>query len=281
MNPSAVRSLCACALGAALLSCATPARPKPAVTTAKPAAPPPPAPKPLSAYERRWQSACEAHGALGRCPAPFNRPGLFLDVQAEGERPPPGLCGVGEPVGDDATRAALRSERRALRACLRAAEPGAFVDIELGGARAPGASPGVSARAVACAAKIVQRASASAAPSAVERVVVMNGGSAGEAATNLSKDNVHAVIAAHADEVSACYDGALEVWPGLRGRLAPSVVVWFDGSVALVRTADSSLDNAALECCINTAVRGWRFEPPADGTIAIVTLPLVLGPEQD
>jgi len=111
--------------------------------------------------------------------------------------------------------------------------------------------------------------------------VVLGGGAAREGAPTLSKESVHAMIAAHADEVGACYDGALEVWPGLRGRMAPSVVVWFDGSVALVRTHESSLDNPALECCINTAVRGWQFEPPAGGSIAIVNLPFVLGGAAD
>ena len=38
-----------------------------------------------------------------------------------------------------------------------------------------------------------------------------------------------------------------------------------------------TLDNPALECCINTAVRSWRFAPPEEGNIAIVTLPFVLG----
>ena len=114
-------------------------------------------------------------------------------------------------------------------------------------------------------------------PGSVKRVVVLNAGGAAKGEPTLSKESVNAMIAAHADEVSACYDGALEVWPGLRGRHAPMVVIWFDGSVALVRTQESTLDNPALECCINTAVRGWRFGPPEDGNIAIVTLPFVLG----
>ena len=111
----------------------------------------------------------------------------------------------------------------------------------------------------------------------MKRVVVLSLGTASDGAPTLSKDSVNAMITAHADEVGACYDGALAVWPGLRGRMAPMVVVWFDGSVALVHTQESSLDNPALECCINTAVRSWRFGPPEGGNIAIVSLPFVLG----
>ena len=88
------------------------------------------------------------------------------------------------------------------------------------------------------------------------------------------------MIASHGSDINTCYDGALEVWPGLRGRIAPSVVIWFDGSVALVRTSESSLDNPALECCINTAVSGWHFGKPAEGAIVIVSLPFRLGPAE-
>jgi hypothetical protein len=128
-------------------------------------------------------------------------------------------------------------------------------------------------------AKVVQGALPSSGPSSVKRVVVLSLGSARDGAAVLSNESVSAMISAHADEVGACYDGALQVWPGLKGRMAPSVVIWFDGSVAFVHTQESSLDNPALECCINTAVRSWQFGPPEDGNIAIVSLPFVLGPQ--
>jgi hypothetical protein len=281
MNASSPGWLFACAASASLLSCASPATTPAATVDSRAASPSPePAPKPVSAYERRWQSACEAQGATGSCPAPFDRPGLFFDVADESEQPPPSLCRAGDPATDGAARTALYQKQSALRVCFRGSERGAFIDFEPGGGKPPAASAGVSPRALACVAKIVERALPTGQDArAPKRVVVLNGGSARKGAATLSKESVHAVIAAHADEVSACYDGALEVWPGLRGRLAPSVVIWFDGSVALVRTQQSTLDNPALECCINTAVRGWRFDPPADGSIAIVNLPLSLGPQ--
>ncbi len=147
------------------------------------------------------------------------------------------------------------------------------------GSRPAATSPGLTPRNAACVAKLVESALPSKTPGSVKRVVVLSLGSARDGAPTLTKESVNAMITAHADEVGACYDGALEVWPGLRGRFAPRVVVWFDGSVALVRTQESSLDNPALECCINTAVRSWRFGPPEDGNIAIVNLPFVLGPQ--
>jgi hypothetical protein len=204
---------------------------------------------------------------------------VFFDARGSGEYVPPALCGVVEQATDRAASAALEPKRKALRGCLRGAEHGAWVDVVSDGSRPANASPGLPARAASCVAKLVKDALPGTDPGSVKRVVVLGLGSARDGPPALSKESVNAMIVAHADEVGACYDAALKVWPGLRGRVAPSAVIWFDGSVALVQTQESSLDNPALECCINTAVRSWRFGPPENGNIAIVSLPFVLGPQ--
>jgi hypothetical protein len=270
---------------AVLLACAaSPAKPaaEPSVQAPSQAAPPPPPPpeaKTPSAYEQRWQTACTEPGALGRCPAPFDRPGVFFDAKGKGQYTPPGLCGVAVQESDRAAHTALEPKRKALRACFRGAAHGAWVDVASDGSRPAVASPELPARTASCVAALLKRSLPSTGPQSVKRVVVLSVGSARDGQPSLSKESVNAMITAHAEEVGACYDGALEVWPGLRGRMAPSVVIWFDGTVALVHTQESSLDNPALECCINTAVRAWRFGPPDDGNIAIVNLPFVLGPQ--
>lgn len=237
-----------------------------------------PAPKPPSEYEKRWEHACIDPGAFGRCPAPFDQPGVFFDAEGSGDYAPPSLCDVGDRTADGATLEVLKAKRKALRGCLRGATFGAWVDVVTDGSRPARAAGEVSARAVECVAKIVRRALPEGSPGSVKRIVVLNVGDARDGGPALTKDRVAAMIAEHADEIAACYDGALEVWSGLRGRHTPMVVIWFDGSVVLVRTQQSTLDNPALECCINTAVRGFRFGPPEAGNIGIVSLPLVLGP---
>lgn len=281
MSSGSIPWLRSCVAVVVLVACASGPEATAAVDTAKPPAAPPaeaaPAPKPPSAYERRWQTACTNPRTFGRCPAPFDRPGVFFDARGSGDFAPPSLCEVGDQSSDAATTAALDPKRKALRACLRGEAHGTWVDVVSDGSRPASAADGVAARSVACVEKLVRRALPSQGPASVKRIVVLNAGGAGKAESTLSKESVGAMILAHADEVSACYDGALEVWPGLRGRHAPMVVIWFDGSVALARTQESTLGNPALECCINTAVRSWRFAPPEDGNIAIVTLPFVLG----
>jgi hypothetical protein len=269
-------------VGLGLVACGSGAAPPPraAKVDKQPPPPKPPAPRAPSPYERRWLSACSEGGTLGHCPAPFDRPAVFVDVEAQGDDPPPAFCGATEPSTGADARAALAAKRRALRACFRGAEDGAWVEIGRNGAPAPAQGPERPARTAACVAKIVEQALAGISTGALDRVVVLNGGAPRAAAEALSKQSIDEVITSHGGEVNACYDGALEVWPGLRGRIASSVVIWFDGSVALVRTGESSLGNPALECCINTAVSGWRFGQPAEGAIVIVSLPFLLGPAQ-
>jgi hypothetical protein len=236
---------------------------------------PPPAAKP-SAFEQRWSSACKEHGAVGECPAPFDRPAVFVDVD-DGERAAPPFCGALESPAGVPVRDALGAKRKALKACFRGADAASFVELGPDGAVVADPARANMARAEACVAKIAKRALAGLHGPRPERVIVLMSSSAKPGDQLVSKENLDAVVNAHVSDVSACYDAALEVWPGLKGRIATSFVIWFDGQVALARTGESTLDNTMLECCINTAVRSWTFPKPRDGSIALVTFPFTLG----
>jgi len=238
-------------------------------------APPPPA-KP-SAFEQRWSSTCDEHGAVGQCPAPFDRPAVFVDVD-DGEHAAPPFCGALETPEGAAARDALAAKRKALKACFRGAEAGSFVELGPNAVVVADPARANAARIEACVGKIAKRALAGLHGPQPARVVVLMNSSAKPGDQLLSKASLDSVVNAHASDVSACYDAALEVWPGLKGRIATSFVIWFDGEVALARTGESSLDNPMLECCINSAVRSWTFPKPKDGSIALVTFPFTLGP---
>src|SRR4051794_39243154 len=110
--------IASCGTVVALMSCAASTVPAPA-PVAKPSRPPTPAepaPKPLSAYERRWQSACVDPAASDRCPAPFDRPGVFFDAAGSGDYAAPSLCDVAAQTAAPAIAAALQAKRKALRA---------------------------------------------------------------------------------------------------------------------------------------------------------------------
>jgi hypothetical protein len=270
------------AISTALAACAgsaPPQRTRAPEPAAEPA-PAPPEPPAQSAFEKRWGAACSAQGAVGQCPAPFERPGLFVEVEGKSEHAAPPFCGALEAPGQEAARGALAKKSKALKACFRGAEAGSWVELGASGepiAAAEQARTPRRTRTETCVAKIVKGVFAGLGNAPPERLVVLGSAATKSGDQGLDKVSLDKVINANAAEVSACYDAALEVWPGLRGRIATSLVIWFDGHVALVRTGESTLDNAALECCINTAVGSWTFPHPADGSIALVTFPFTLG----
>jgi hypothetical protein len=250
----------------------------PAMQATVEAVPPPPPAEP-SEFEQKWSSACTAGGAVGQCPAPFDRPAVFVDVgDGESEQAAPPFCGAIESADGATARDALGAKRKALKACFRGAEPGGFVELGAGGTLAADPAGAAAGRTETCVAKIAKRALAGLGGPQPERLIVLLSAAAKPSDQVLSKDSLDTVVNEHATEVSACYDSALAVWPGLKGRVATSFVIWFDGQVALARTGESTLDNAMLECCINTAVRSWTFPKPKDGSIALVTFPFTLGP---
>ena len=253
-------------------------------TAAKRAPIPPPkielapaAPAEPSAFEKRWSSACKEGGAVGQCPVPFDRPAVFVDV-GDSEHAAPPFCGALESPDKAPAHDALVAKRKALKACFRSAEPGSFVELGPDGTVVADPARAHPARTEACVAKIAKTALAGLSGPHPERVIVVQSSSAKPSDPALSKDSLDSVVNEHAGDISACYDAALEVWPGLKGRVATSFVIWFDGQVALARTGETTLGNPMLECCINTAVRSWTFPKPKDGSIALVTLPFTLGP---
>jgi hypothetical protein len=205
---------------------------------------------------------------------------VFVDV-GEGEHAAPPFCGALDVQDGAAARDALTAKRKALKACFRGAAPGTFVEIGPKGAVVTDPARTSAARTETCVAKLVTRTLSTVHAAQPERLVVLLSTPAKPSDPALSKTSLDAVINAHASEVSACYDSALAVWPGLKGRIASAIVIWFDGRVALVHTGESTLDNPMLECCINTAIRSWPFPKPSDGSIALVTFPFTLGPRSE
>ena len=150
----------ACMISALLVACAgtgtavkRPPAPQPEI---EPAPTPPAGP---SAFEQRWSSACNEQGAVGQCPAPFDLPAVFVDVDAnDSEHAAPPFCGALESPDGTAARDALTAKRKALKACFHSAEPGSFVEFGPNATVITDPAHASAARAEACVAKIAKRA---------------------------------------------------------------------------------------------------------------------------
>lgn len=86
---------------------------------------------------------------------------------------------------------------------------------------------------------------------------------------------VRRTIESHLNEVQACYDEALTIWPALKGRLEMKFIIAPEGEMNMVAVKSDETGSHALECCVIAKMRGWRFAAPINGGINVVTYPFV------
>lgn len=90
----------------------------------------------------------------------------------------------------------------------------------------------------------------------------------------IDKEAVAKVINSHLAEVSACYERALLKEPGLAGKIILEWSISTSGSVTTARTKSSTMRSSAVEGCILTSLKGWKF-PPAKGAGVVISYPFL------
>ncbi len=90
---------------------------------------------------------------------------------------------------------------------------------------------------------------------------------------SIGKEALGKVFQEHASEISACYGRELARDKGLEGKVRLRWNVQADGHVTDVRVDDAgtSLPNRSAVECMVSRVGSWRFPPPKDGAIAVIT----------
>jgi TonB family protein len=88
-----------------------------------------------------------------------------------------------------------------------------------------------------------------------------------------------AVVQRYKAGVKFCYDNALKKTPGLAGKITLQLDIAPAGHVEKLAVVGNSMGNTALQRCIESQVRGWRFSPIGSGTVRF-TLPLVFTPPE-
>ena len=91
---------------------------------------------------------------------------------------------------------------------------------------------------------------------------------------SIDKEAVAKVINSHLHEVSSCYERALLKTPGLAGKIVLEWQITVTGSVGYAKTKSSSMQSAAVESCILTVLKTWRF-PAAKGAGVVITYPFM------
>jgi TonB family protein len=88
-----------------------------------------------------------------------------------------------------------------------------------------------------------------------------------------------AVVQRYKAGVKFCYDNALKRTEGLQGKITLQMDIDASGRITTLNVASDSLGNRALQKCILSQVKKWRF-PKVDGGTVRFTLPLVFSPPE-
>lgn len=94
----------------------------------------------------------------------------------------------------------------------------------------------------------------------------------------LDKSLIDAVIKRNMNQIRYCYQRELTKNPALEGKITVKFVIAKDGSVTSAATRATTMNNAAVEDCMNGRFMKMQFPEPKGGGIVIVSYPFVFSP---
>lgn len=95
----------------------------------------------------------------------------------------------------------------------------------------------------------------------------------------LDKSLIDAIIERHLPQLRHCYVREQEDFPDLSGKIIVKFVIAKDGSVSSAATKSSTMENAAVEQCLNGRFMRFQFPQPKGGGIVIVSYPFIFSPD--
>jgi hypothetical protein len=95
---------------------------------------------------------------------------------------------------------------------------------------------------------------------------------------SVGRDLIRGVVQRNKPAVRQCFREGLVRNPGLRGEVEVGFTIQGDGSVAYPSVVRSSVADPAVEACVTTAIKGWRFPVfVASGGDVDVRFPFTVG----
>lgn len=91
----------------------------------------------------------------------------------------------------------------------------------------------------------------------------------------LDMDQINAVVQRNKGQLRQCYERALQQNSGLSGSVNIKFVIAASGSVSTARVGHTSLGQRAIESCMVSKLRGWRFPKPVGNVSVRVDYPFV------
>jgi outer membrane biosynthesis protein TonB len=94
----------------------------------------------------------------------------------------------------------------------------------------------------------------------------------------LGKAEIDAVIKRHLSSIRYCYERQLSRAPDLSGKVSIKFVISKSGAVSRAVIDSSTVDDAALESCLQSRFLQMQFSEPKGGGIVIVNYPFLFAP---
>ncbi len=94
----------------------------------------------------------------------------------------------------------------------------------------------------------------------------------------LDKSLIDQVIKRNMNQIRYCYQRELTKNPALGGKIVVKFVIAKDGSVSSASTKATTMNNKAVENCINGRFMRFKFPEPKGGGIVIVSYPFIFSP---
>jgi len=88
---------------------------------------------------------------------------------------------------------------------------------------------------------------------------------------SLDREVIDKIIQRHTNEVRSCYESSSS-----KGLVMVQFTIGHTGEVIASVIQSSTIGSPEIEECITTTVKSWVFPKPANGSIAIVSYPVVL-----
>jgi Inner membrane component of T3SS, cytoplasmic domain len=94
----------------------------------------------------------------------------------------------------------------------------------------------------------------------------------------LDKSLIDAVIKRNMAAIRYCYQRELTKNPALGGKITVKFVIAADGTVSQATTKATTMNNPAVESCINGRFARFQFPQPKGGGVVIVSYPFIFSP---
>ena len=104
-------------------------------------------------------------------------------------------------------------------------------------------------------------------------VSVEPGGAEEDFVGTIDKEAVRRVVRANIKEIQFCYERQLQGNKSLEGKVLIEWEIGAQGAVLTTKLLKTSVSNAAVENCVMTRIKSWKFPEPPPNTVAVVQYP--------